>query len=133
MLYVLRHRVAQSTRSFAQKYYKLDAEGGNKETSVVGDEEASNVTVIAEKISNSICSYSQIDKLALAKAVSLTGIRRDLCYDIIKDISLVEHKTQLKFILLLFLRSVNIKDLCIESKRIGLVNKISQNSLKFGK
>lgn len=133
IVYALRHRISQSMRSFTVKYYQLDADKEGKVSTSVGDEELSNITLLVDKISSSICTYNQIDKIALIKALNTTGIIKDVGIKLIEEMSSVEYKDKIRFILILMNRIVETKEWCLDSKRSNLVRKIIADKIKINK
>lgn len=138
VVYALRHRINQSLKSFSNQYYSLSEEiekggkGGGISTSE-GDEELSNIGLLSEKISISINTYGQVDKLALIKAISSSGIRRDVAIEMITDLSVVDHKAKVKFLIILMHKLIPVQEWCMDSKRNGLVRKILTDTKHINK
>jgi len=123
----LRHRLAQSMRSFTIVYYNIEKD--YKKGGVIDDEEKeeSGARLIAEKITMIMCIYNTIDKTALRKSIVDSGIRKDLGISIITHISDPEHKEDVKFIILLLNRLYPLVDnMCIETRRNKVVRKVLQ-------
>lgn len=126
LVYELRHRISQSTKSFAQLYHKLQERGGIEGTKKEM-EESFNVTLIADKYSMIMCTYGQIDKIALSESILKTGFRKDLAISTITSLSSPEFKDQIRFIIILIGRLGNLHDVCIDRKRNLLLRKINSN------
>jgi predicted secreted protein len=131
VIYDLRHRLSQSLKSFAEAYYDLQKKGGFLKTSGEEDENA-DVQLISDKISMSICTFGQVDDVALNIAIAKSGINRDIGTSTILEISSVNYKDRMRFILILMGRTGNIKLLCTESGRNSFVRKM-ETGLKIGK
>lgn len=128
--YALRHRINQSMKSFAQKYYEID---GNKKiniTNTTGTESTSNATTISEKLSTNICTYNQIDKKAILQAMKACNIRKDVAETIVSNISDIEHRNTLYFIYILLSKSLIITEWCMDNKRNQLLKKILQDTAR---
>ncbi len=132
-VYELRHRIAQSVRSFSNKYYELEREmhGDNSSEQKTHDEESIAVNLVLEKLTQSMCVYSEMDKAALIKSISIVKINKELGEKIISEFSDVDYKENIKFILILMNRLIGIKDWCSESKRNSLIRKVIYDSLKI--
>ncbi len=129
IVYALRHRINQSLKSFSNQYYNLSEEieksgkAGGMGTSE-GDEELNNIGLLSEKISISINTYGQVDKLALIKAITSSGIRRDVAIEMVTDLSTIDHKAKIKFLIILMHKLSPVPEWCMDSKRNSLVRKI---------
>lgn len=131
IIYALRHRINQSVRSFANRYFDIE-DSENKQGVYTTDEqsEISNINLLANNISERICTYSQIDELALRESITKSGIRRDLSKEIISEMSSIEYKDNIKFIIILISKIVNIKEIC--QKQPFIVRKIIQDRQRIG-
>lgn len=125
IVYELRHRIAQSLKSFAELYYKLVQEQSRVSSSEENSEE-NDVQLISDKISMSICTFSQVDKNVLENSIKSSGINRDIANTLISEISTVENRNQIRFLIILISRvsENSLKKMCIESKRIQTVKRI---------
>jgi len=121
----LRNGVTQSTRSFAQLYYKLFEE---KKVGVKQDQEGQELKLISQKISQGMCTYGQIDKEALTIAISKSGIRKEMGINIITDISTSPYRDQIGFIILLLGRLDKLKNICNDRNRTNLIRKAQSNN-----
>lgn len=130
MVYDLRHRIAQSIHSFAESYYEMQKNNA-RSTTATDKEEVKDVQLIADKISMSMCTFGQIDKKAFEYSVSRSGLRKDIANSIITELSSVEFKDNIKFILILIGRTSNLKNVCTEAGRNGIIRKID-SGVKFG-
>jgi len=134
-LQILRTRIAQSIKSFAEAYYRLY---NSKETGIVSrddresESEQEREKLIADEISNRITTYKQMDSVAFQRASMISGLRRDLCVEIVRSISTIEKKEELKFILILMGRIQPLKNVCIENKRMGFIRKLLAPTTKVG-
>ncbi len=128
----LRTRLSQSVRSFAELYYKLQKANEGGMVSAEDTEEVQGSDLIADKISSSICTYGQVNSKVLEEAVRKSGINRDIAGTIVEDVSVVEHRDKIKFIIILINRVDPIKKLCRETTRNNIVRKI-ESGAKFGK
>lgn len=127
-----RGRLSQSIKSFAETYYALQKAG---ETRIGGSEEVSEkdgLPLIADKISMSICTYEQIDDDVLESAITKSGIRRDIANSIIEEISTVEYKDQVRFIIVLIGKISPIGLICKETGRLALIRKCENKKATVG-
>lgn len=131
LIYSLRHRISQSIRSFTTKYYEIEKQKTGSLGTTEGDEELDNIILVADKISSSICTYNQVDKVALMKSISLSNIPKDIGIHLIENLSSVEYKDNVKFLITLMNRIVPIKEWCFDSKRSTLVRKILNDKVKI--
>jgi len=119
-LYESRGRIAQSLRSFAEAYYRNDAEGfgiGSQKETETGEEifprELEKGSHIAELISNKICVYKEIDHKAFDQARSLTRVNVSLATVIVKELQNTNMSNDIKFIIELFLKDVkSVDEIC---------------------
>jgi hypothetical protein len=131
IVYALRHRIAQSIRSFTVKYYELEQNKDSGTTTATGEEELSSILLLSEKISSSICTYNQIDKVALIKALQMSKILKDAGISIVENLSDNSHKEKVRFLLILMNRVVPIKEWCLDSRRLTLARKILTDKEKI--
>ena len=90
------------------------------------------IQTIANKIAMTMCTYGQIDTESLSKAIIDTGVKKEISKEIIIEISTVEYKDKINFIIILMSKVGDLKNICIEKKRNRLIRKILSNS-KVGK
>jgi len=126
IIYMLRTKIAQSVRSFANMYYTSYKEK-SIETSIKSNKEVEDASLISDKYATLITVYSQIDKEALSKSILNSGIRKEIAVQIITELSSPDHKDKLRFIFVLLSRIVDLKSLCMEEKRINVLRQISSN------
>lgn len=133
MVYELRHRLSQSTKSFAGVYYKIAEDVQKKKLKdEKGQEEITDLQLASDKISMSICTFGQIDEASLKLAILKSGIKRELGYLIVSELSTVEYKQQLRFITMLTCRlAKNLNTFCQEQSRNNVVRKVV-NGARFG-
>ncbi|MCK5021112.1 MAG: hypothetical protein KAS32_29145 [Candidatus Peribacteraceae bacterium] len=120
-VYGLRTKIFQSSRSFAESYYRIQKE---KQKPSATEDDVSAAQLIAEKYSMLICTYGQIDKLALSKAIINSGVRKDLAITIVSEMASSENRNKLKYILILLGRIENFKVVCNEQGRNKLVRQV---------
>lgn len=126
IIYGLRTKIAQSMKSFAEAYYYIY---NNKTTSSKADtDEFAGAQLTADKISMTMCTYGQIDKIALKEAIIKSKLRKDLAMSIISQISVAEYKDKVRFLILLISRLSDLKNVCIDSKRNKLIRKINSQT-----
>lgn len=130
VIYGLRTKVAQSTRSFAEMYYSVYK---NRTADKGLSDEAAGSQLVADKISMTMCTYGQIDKDALKDAILKSRIRKDLAIAIISQMSVPEYKDKIRFIIILISRLGELKKVCIEETRNKLIRKINSKSKVVGK
>ena len=128
-VYELRHRLAQSTKSWAEAYYRA-IESKNKNSDE--EKEKEDVQVAIDKIAMSICTYGQISKTALNAASMKSGLKREYGASIVSEISSVENRNKIRFIMILISRLDKIKNMCKETKRNVVVRK-TVSGVKIGK
>lgn len=131
LVYALRHRIAQSVRSFANRYFDIE-QGGN--TSVEDSKEQTgeleNVNQLANVMSERICTYSQIDKESLDESILKSRIKRDIATSIIAELSTIQFKDNVRFMIVLLFKVNNLKDIC--TKQSYMLRKIITNTMKVG-
>lgn len=125
IVYGLRTKITQSVKSFAQLYHKLYNDGLTRTASE--DEEIGGVKLVADKISMTMCTFGQIDKGALSKAIINSRLRKDLSISIISQISVAEYKDKIRFIIILISRLGDLKSVCKEQDRLKLIRRINSN------
>ena len=133
VVYDLRHRLSQSIKSFAEIYYHLQktgdkSVGGSAEKSVTTKDD---VITIADKISMSMCTFEQIDDKLLKLAIYRSGIQTHIGHSIIEELSNVEFKDKIRFIIILLGKGTVMSALCKETGRTTLIRKIEKN-IKIG-
>lgn len=129
MVYMLRHRVNQSVRSFANRFHDIEEEAKQQNEIKDKTKENINVGLIANQISDKICTYSQIDVQSFNEAVTRSRIRKDLALPIIQGLSRIEYRDNIKFIILLMSKIINFSDICI--KHQYLTKSIVSNRIKI--
>lgn len=124
----LRTKISQSVKSFAQSYYKVakEVEGSDKSKSdpLENDAQVSGTQLIADKISMLMCTYQQIDEGALNYSISIAKINKDIATNILVELSKVENRDKIKFIIILIGKLNDLKSVCIEQSRNNLIRKI---------
>lgn len=115
-----RGRVSQSCESFRDMYY-INAEEGKKystpwetpEGEEVITPTVENVERIADEIARRITVYGEINVKNLGEAQKLTKISGAFASDIAKQVSIPEHKEDVKLIIELFLRELRtVRQIC---------------------
>jgi hypothetical protein len=129
MIYMLRHRINQSVKSFGKRYYEIEAEAKQQNEIKDKTKENINVGLIANQISDKICTYSQIDVQSFNEAVTRSRIRKDLALPIIQGLSRIEYRDNIKFIILLMSKIINFSDICIRHQY--LTKSIVSNRIKI--
>ena len=127
-IYMLRHRISQSVRSFANRYYDIENSGQNASQNTTETENI-NVNLISNSISEKMCTYAQIDNKALAESIIKSNLRRDLAVSIIHELSTIQYKDQVRFTIVLMAKINNLKDLC--TKQQLMVRKILGDKLRI--
>jgi len=136
----LRTRIAQSVRSFAQSYYRLYADkdkgistaGGSGQTEGSGEEQSDKNRQISEQMSILMTTYGQIDSEALNRSALLSGLRKEFCVNLIREIAKQEFRDKIKFVILLMSKVQNLSTVCIENKRLLFIRKILAPTTKVG-
>jgi len=131
IVYGLRTKIAQSVRSFAQLYYKIYEDSSSR--TVSEEDELGGAKLIADKISMTICTFGQIDKGALSKAIINSRLRKDLSISIISQLSASEYKDKIRFIIILISRLGDLKSVCKDTDRLKLIRRINSNFKIGGK
>lgn len=131
-IYMLRTRLAQSLKSFAETYYKIEKLGNLTSELDEEGETQSDVNIISDKVSESICTYSSIDKKAVAIALIKSRIRKEIGENLIKNLSKVGLKQEIKFLVMLMYKFQNLKDLCVETTRMSYVRKLISTNIRIG-
>jgi len=135
IIYHLRHRIQQSFRSFANLYFKIIEEEKIGFTKLPEEEveniEVKSTQIIADKVSALICTYEQKDQRALLKSVEFSGLKKDVAFSIVNEFSVSDYLNQIRFIIILLNRVIELKNICIEKKRLSLIRKVEKN-VKIG-
>lgn len=125
LVYSLRTRINQSMRSFANIYYELQKDKTLVVKSEPEDEEQQgDLSQLIDKVSISISTHEEIDKSSLVKSIDKSGLRTEIGVYIVKKISYVSAREDIRFILILMDRIVPLKELRVERKRNLLIRKI---------
>lgn len=126
-IFEIRTRISQSIKSFAETYYDLQKRGV---TSVAGEDysnSADNLTELAEKISISMCTYEQVDSKSVEFAISRSGINRDIGESLVTELSNIDYKSDIKFIIILLGNISPYKNICKERSRLAVLRKVNAN------
>ena len=118
MIYMLRHRINQSVKSFGKRYYEIESEAKQQNEIKDKTKENINVGIIANQIADKICTYSQIDIQSFNEALNRSRIRKDLALPIIQGISRIEYRDNIRFIILLMSKIINFSDICIKHQYV---------------
>lgn len=124
LVYNLRHRINQSFRSFSGVYYKYSEDENVTVRAERDDEDRQDRGFIPDKISISIATHGQIDTQAVAFAIKKSSIRPDLASYIVDQVSEVNNREKLKFILILMDRVIDLTSICVERNRNLLVRRV---------
>lgn len=144
IVYILRSRINQSFKSFMASYYKVstsyvkmrsksevlepkDAESRKK------DVEQGDESTIPDKLSTSICTYSQIDQDAAYESIKLARINKQIADKLLTEVSKIENKQDINFIYILFMKKYKSSDFCSKIKRTYIAKGVASNSIKYGK
>jgi len=127
MVYSLRHRIAQSVRAFADQYHTTFQ---RQKITVGSDEDGRrDIDIISSKLSEAICTYKAVDKGALVKSIDATGLRKDLALSILSQISSVENREDIKYIIMRLHKLYPLNNICKgESERNRLIRKVISES-----
>lgn len=123
IVYGLRTKIAQSMKSFAEIYYHTY--NNRMITAKADTDEYAGTQLTADKISMTMCTFGQIDKLALKDAIIKSRIRKDLAISIISQMSVPEYKDKIRFLIILMSRLDELKNVCIDSKRNKIIRKMN--------
>jgi len=108
MIYALRTRVAQSARSFAEKYYEIHKTGiggVSKEKEDYQDQsQEKKIREIASKLSKDICVFNNIDELSKKEAVDLSKIGREYGRLYVEALSKPKYAERVETAYVLFLK-----------------------------
>ncbi len=129
LTFEIRGRLSQSIKSLAEKYYSIQKSG--QKIASEYDENLSiedNLNTIADKISTSICTFEQIDDKCLELAILKSGLRREIAESLIDELSSVNYREIMRFIIILICRVSSIKSICRENTRLALIRKIDSGS-----
>jgi hypothetical protein len=119
-VYEYRHKLSQSTKSFANLYYKLSEEGKGFKQPFEGEQGELQTPELLERgqrivehITQKITVYKHLDNKALENAKSLTRVSSDLANVIVKELTDLRYGANIKLILELFIRDLKrIEQLC---------------------
>jgi hypothetical protein len=124
-VYEVRHRIAQSAKSFAELCHKITIEKKSGVIDSPEEVEARDIQLVADKVSMSMCTFGQIDNIALEKAINRSGIRREIAKQIVTELSDETYRNNIKFLLVLINRLHDrLKELCTDNKRNIIIRKI---------
>ena len=132
-IYMLRHRVSQSVRSFANRYYDIENNqtgDSSKQKELESTNDNINVGLIANSISERICTYAQVDQKCLLESINNSRVRKDLAVNIINELSTVRFKESVRFIVILISKIINLKEIC--TKQPYLVRQIILDKKRIG-
>jgi len=134
LVMIMRHRISQSFKAFAQIYYKL-ADDGVRGGSM-GDEYEQETTEIdifthVDKVTLSMAAYKQVDTRNIAKAVRFSGLQKEISTDIVTEFSKPQYREQIKFIYIIMNKIIPLMNICTERQRVRLIRKVNQN-VKIG-
>jgi hypothetical protein len=125
IIYMLRTRITQSIRSFAEIYYEVSAtpdKSGGKDPEIMD-----RIEMAIDKIAMNMCVYGQNDTVAAQQAIAKSGIRKEIGSSIMADLLRSEFKEDVRFILILTHRMAapsGLKNVCVETKRNNLIRKM---------
>lgn len=132
-LYAIRHRVAQSVRSFANRYYEEEAMESRDDIKTAKELELKSKGDIVEFVSSGIATYRQIDNNAMSMAESESRVRKDIVKLFIKDLTHVKNRNDLEFILNIINKFQNLKEVCLDYRRKNLIRRVIQDTRKIDK
>jgi len=123
MVYLSRHRLSQSLRSFAELYYKAAKEGlGYKtqeeapeesETERYQKQESDRSKMVAERVIQSIVVYKNIDKSAIEDAKKVTRININLANQLANKLVDMKYSDDIRIIVELFVKDLSsVSELC---------------------
>lgn len=133
-VYILRHRISQSVRSFANRYYDIEQNENtlnlNKQKEIDNTTDIVNINLLSNNISERICTYAQVDQKVLLESIKNSSLRRDISISIINELSNIRFKENIRFIIILISKIINLKEICtrqpylvkqilLDKKRIG--------------
>lgn len=119
MIYEIRHRISQSIKSFASKYYMVAADK-EKLKSVEDDEEIYKKETLeikiknfSSKISKDICVYGKIDKQAMEQSIQITKFNKKLAIKYIQTINKIKYLENVNLLINLMLKNIsNFENIC---------------------
>jgi len=127
MIYSLRTRIAQSVRSFFNKYYEIDEEKKQTKSKEDVDYDQAHETKLRNfinKITNDMCVYGKIDSGAIDVASRLVKFNKKLSQEYIKDLSRPEFSEQVETVLYLLLKDVNDISVIQSTKFLDHIQKL---------
>lgn len=110
MIYALRTRVAQSSRSFAEKYYEIHKNGGaigNEKEEYENTTKENKMKEIASKLAKDICIYNSVDEEAKKDASTITKFGREYARLYIEALDKPKYKESVETAYVLYLKSFN--------------------------
>lgn len=122
-VYISRHRISQSVKSFAETYYQADKEGYGIKTQIepTEDEEGSSFQhQIIERgkksiddVSKKITIYRYVDKNALEFSLEFTKIKLEIANSIIREMAHPQYAEEIRMMLTLYIKKMEEKnELC---------------------
>lgn len=116
-----RTRLSQSIKSFAELYYKFSKEGVSfSSTEKMGSDDQEYTLQIMEKgkriasdVTNHICTYKNINMIAINDAKKITRINENLANQIAKQLVNMKYSDDIKLIIELFLKDLtSVEQIC---------------------
>jgi len=134
-VYISRHRISQSVKSFAETYYRADKEGYGIRTQIEPseDDEGNNTFQyqIVERgkksiddIVKKITVYRYVDKNALENALKFTSIKIDIANSILREISHPQYAEEIRMALNLYIKKMEEKNQLCGSKYVLYVKSL---------
>ena len=119
-VYISRHRISQSVKSFAETYYRADKEGHSIRTQIEPSEDDEGSTFqyqivergkkLIDDISKKITVYRYVDTEALNFAVDFTKIKEEVAHAILREMASPQYSDEIRMVLILYIKKMEDKN-----------------------
>lgn len=125
----INNKFNQSVKSFANKYHDLFSNRDMIQRGETSEDQLqqSRKAQSAANIANSMTTYGEIDKQALGESIKMSGIDKKIGIDIVKELSNVQNREKVQFIIVLMDKVRKIDQFCSNRVRSFVVRKIADN------
>jgi len=120
-VYELRHRIAQSARSFAKLFHealKNKEAISSKEQEFFDPTKEIKVKILADKLGKEITLYKKFDENILKDVIYLTKFNKKLAYDYARALHNIKYTDNLILALTLFLQEITKRNITINKENL---------------
>ena len=119
-VYISRHRISQSVKSFAETYYQADKEGHGIRTQIEPSDDDEGNTFqyqivergkkLIDEISKKITVYRYVDKAALDFSLEFTKVKTEIASSIMREMAHPQYAEEIRMLLTLYIRKMEEKN-----------------------